>query len=279
MNDREMWRKWNFWDPKKEPLPEDDDVKKHRKITISTTCMGRTYDLKKTLIKNIMDNVDYPNIEFLVVNYNSNDDLDEWMKRYVSPWIEDGVVNYFKTTDPEFYEMGHSRNLCYKLATGDIVNNVDADNFTGCGFATMINKLAELCPKKGVFAKGKRSMHGRLGLYRDECIRNYGGYDEDLTGYGYDDHWLLIRAMEQGCKLMWWGDEKPTLGRSYSDRIKTPRSVVGNNMREKSWKKTENANKDIAHAKFDKGDFIANRNRDWGAATVFKNFSKDSIKI
>lgn len=274
IDDREMWKSWKFFDLKKDKIPTDEEVKKHRKITISTTCMGRTYDLKRTLIKNIMDNMDYPNVEFLVLNYNSKDDLDEWMKRYVSPWIEDGTVAYYKTTDPEFYEMGHSRNMCYKLATGDIVNNVDADNFTGVGFASHINKLAEMQPENGVFAKGKRSMHGRLGLYREECIA-LGGYDEDLTGYGYDDHWLLIRAMQTGKKLMWWGSQSM----NFAERIKTPRSVVGNNMREKSWKTTENANKAIATEKFFKKEWVVNKDKPWGSANVTKNFSTTPYKI
>lgn len=274
IDDKKMWEEWDFYQPKKDRIPEDEDVKIHRKITISTTCMGRTYDLKRTLIKNIMDNADYPNVEFLVLNYNSKDDLDDWMKRYVSPWIEDGIVSYYKTTDPEFYEMGHSRNLCYKLASGDIVNNVDADNFTGVGFASHINKLAELQPKNGVFAKGKRSMHGRLGLYREECLA-LGGYDEDLTGYGYDDHWLLTRAMQTGKKLMWWGSQ----AHGFSERIKTPRNVVGNNMREKSWRKTEDANKAIATEKFHKKQWVINKDRHWGAANVTKNFDSKIIKI
>jgi len=271
-----LWDKynWSFWEPKKEPLPEDEDVKKHRKISICTNCMGRTYDLKRTYVKNIVDNLDYPNVEFVLLNYNSDDDMDEWVKRYLTPYIEDGVVNYYKTTEPEFYEMGHSRNVQGKLAQGDIINNVDADNYCGFGFADAINKLAELQPNDAVFCKGKRMMHGRFGMYKDEFLK-YGGYDEDLTGYGYDDHHLMNRVMAQpNYKMMWWTGVKDN---NFMRRIKTPRNVVGKNMREKKWKKTERANKELALSKLEKGDFISNQGRDWGKATVIKNFETEIV--
>ena len=87
---KEKWDTWKFWEPDKEPLPEKP--KKERKISICTNCMGRTYDLKRTYLKNIADNLDYPNVEFVLLNYNSKDDMDEWVKRYLSVFIEDGVV-------------------------------------------------------------------------------------------------------------------------------------------------------------------------------------------
>ena len=271
-----LWDKynWTFWEPKKEPLPEDEDVKTHRKISICTNCMGRTYDLKRTYIKNIADNLDYPNVEFVLLNYNSKDDMDEWVKRYLSPFIEDGIVNYYKTTEPEFYEMGHSRNVQGKLAQGDIINNVDADNYCGFGFADAINKLAELQPTNAVFCKGKRMMHGRFGMYKDEFLK-YGGYDEDLTGYGYDDHHLMNRVMAQpDYKMMWWTGVKDN---NFMRRIKTPRNIVGKNMREKKWKNTERANKELALSKLEKKEFISNAGRKWGKATVIKNFDTEVI--
>lgn len=261
--------KWEFWEPSEEPLPTD--VSKERKISICTNVMGRTYDLKRTYVKNIVDNLDYPNVEFVLVNYNSKDDMDEWVKRYLSVYIEDGIVNYYKTTEPEFYEMGHSRNLQSKLAQGDIINNVDADNYCGFGFADAINKLAELRPEKAVFAKGKRMMHGRFGMYKKEFLE-LGGYDEDLTGYGYDDHHVMNRAMASGYKLMWWTGVP---GNNFMRRIKTPRNIVGTNMREKKWKKTETVNKTIALKKLAAKEFISNQNRHWGKATLLKNFEEE----
>jgi len=251
--------KWEFWDPKKNPLPEIP--KKYRKISICTTCMGRTHDLKKTFIKNLCDNQDYPNVEFVLLNYNSRDDMDEWVHKYLSGWMQDGIVKYVKTDKPQYYSMGKSRNIAFKQATGDIVTNVDADNFTGEGFAGFLNLLAEVQPEKALFAKGKRGMHGRIGMYKNEFIE-IGGYDEDLQGYGYDDHSVVLRAMSHfNAKFMWWAGVSKI---DFTKRIKTPRGVVGKNMENQNWRHTEKANKEITLKKMRSGEFIVNQGREWG---------------
>jgi hypothetical protein len=259
--------KWNFWNPETEPLPANPN--KIRKISLCTTCMNRTYDLKKTLIKNINDNSDYPNVEFVLLNYNSQDDMEEWVKSSLMDYIKNGRLVYYKTTDPQFYQMGHSRNVAFKLSTGEIVNNIDADNFTNPGFASVINKLAELQPTMGVFAKGKRMMHGRLGMHKDLFLK-VGGYDEDLVGYGFDDHSLLYRAMALGSKLMWWGTVCPM------DRIKTPRKLVTENMepKAKKWRDTEKINKEITFKKLSEKQYTVNQDKHWGKATLIKNFEE-----
>jgi hypothetical protein len=243
---------WKFWKPNDEPLPEK--AKRFRKISICTTCMDRTHDLKKTLIQNILDNSDYPNVEFVVLNYNSKDDMHEWVQGELRLWIKNGVVSYHRTKTPKFYDMAKSRNLAFSLAQGEICNNVDADNYTGKGFASVINKMAELCPDHAVFSKGKRLMHGRLGFYKDEFFEELGGYDEELVGYGFDDHNIMYRAMNNGYKMMWWGDVCPM------SRIKTPRGIVGKNMVNKKWKETEKINKKITMDKIKKGIMKVNGN-------------------
>ena len=254
---------WDFWEPENDPLPEK--VSRYRKISICTTCMNRLYDLKETLPKNIKDNKDYPNLEFVVLDYNSTDGLEEWMKNNMMDHISTGRVVYCRTQEPEYFEMGHSRNIAFKLASGDIVNNVDADNFVNNGFADVLNKMAEIRPKQALFCKGKRGMHGRIGFYKDDFL-SLGGYDEDLVGYGFDDHNLVYRAMCLGFKMMWWGGK-------YCDRIKTPRGEVTANMEHKSWRETEKINQKITFAKIEKKEWIVNRDRHWGKAKIVKNFN------
>lgn len=258
--------KWKFWDPAV-ALPETPSIM--RKVSICTTCMGRLKDLQATLVQNIKDNSDYPNVEFVVLDYNSNDGLYKWMIDSMRPLIDSGIVVYYRTTEPQYYNMGHSRNVAFKLATGDIINNVDADNFTKSGFASFLNIMAEVCTEHAVFCKGKRSIHGRAGFYKKDFIE-LGGYDEDLDGYGFDDHNIIYRAMALGYTMMWWG-----VGGFY-DRIHTPRGVITTNYspEHKSWRKTEEINKQKTFEKLNKGQFVVNQERHWGKATVIKNFSE-----
>ena len=99
-------------------------------LSIVTRCMNRLYDLKKTLPKNIEDNKDYQNLEFVLLDYNSNDGLDKWVKTEMMQHIESGRLNYYRTDEPKYFCPNHSQNVTFKLAQNKIVANVDSDNFT-----------------------------------------------------------------------------------------------------------------------------------------------------
>jgi hypothetical protein len=167
--------------------------------------------------------------------------------------------------------MAHSRNLAFKLATGAIVNNIDADNFTGKAFASFVNFLANECPRHAVFAKGKRMLHGRIGFFKTEFIEYLGGYDEDLKGYGHDDCDILERAMAMRFSLMWYG------GR-FVKRIETPRDEVGLNMHNRDWRETERINRTISAQNLANGRLKANAGRPWGKGVVCKN-GNDIVSI
>ena len=254
------------------------EVTEFHKISFCTTCMDRAYNLKETLPKNIKINKDYPNLEFVILDYNSKDDLEKWMKKKMMGHIESGRVVYYKTTEPVYFNMSHSRNIAFKVATGHIVNNLDADNYTiknidkefkpgEMNWAFCLNKMANDCPKKVIFAKGKRSMHGRIGFYRKEFIEELGGYDEGLLGYGHDDHDLVQRAWALGYIMYWWG------GR-YCSRIRTSTAEKNQNYR-RHWRQTEKENQKLSAKNLAAGKFKSNEGVHWGKATLVKNFTEE----
>jgi len=252
------------------------EIIKDYKISFCTTCMDRLYNLKETLPKNIEDNKDYYNLEFVVLDYNSKDGLERWIKENMMRYIESGRLAYYRTEEPEHFSMAHSRNIAFKVATGDIVNNIDADNYTVCYqkeanlkecLASYINRMANECGEKVIFSKGKRSMHGRIGFYKKEFVDLLGGYDEGLLGYGHDDHDLVKRAWELGFKMYWCGG-------LYFDRIKTSRKEKNKNM-ERPWKETENENKIKSAKNIEEGKLKANEGESWGKAHLIKNFKEE----
>ena len=93
--------------------------------------MNRLSHLKKTLEKNICDNLVYENLEFILLDYNSTDGLENWAKNDLKNYIEKGILKYYRTSEPNSFHRSHSRNVAMKLASGDIVCNLDADNFLG----------------------------------------------------------------------------------------------------------------------------------------------------
>ncbi len=251
-------------------------VIKYHKISFCTTCMGRLERLKETLPKNIEDNKDYPNLEFIIIDYNSNDGLWDWMKDNMMRHIESGKVSYYRTTEPKYFDMSHSRNIAFKVATGNIVNNIDADNFTSkhdlqykeC-WASYINRIAHEIPKKAIFVKSKQRMHGRIGFYKKEFIEILGGYDEKIKGYGHDDKDLVHRALKLNFTRCAW--------KIYFDRIytHTPEKDVHLKI---PWRETKIINEQISEKNINEGKLKANEGIHWGKANLIKNF-KEHISI
>jgi hypothetical protein len=74
-------------------------------------CMNRLHQLKQTLMQNIADNADYEQLEFVVLDYNSKDGMEEWVKQNLAGQIKTGRVVYYKTIEPESWSPSHSKNL------------------------------------------------------------------------------------------------------------------------------------------------------------------------
>jgi len=242
-------------------------ITKHYKVSLCTTCMDRLHNIRVTLPKNIADNADYPYVEFVLLDYNSSDNLGDWVRSEMMQHIESGKLAYYRTEEPLFFDMSHSRNIAFKLASGDIVNNVDADVFVNNGFATYINTLANQCSEKGAFVKSRRLMRGRLGFYKKEFIDLLGGYDEDIKGYGHDDKDLFYRACGLGFKLLWFGG-------GYHGNVADHTKHQGIHYKE-HWKITEGRNKLICATNLLVGKFKANEGKPWGKARVIKNFVEE----
>ena len=266
----EIW-KTKMWDEQ-----FTHPVVKNYKISLCTTCMGRLYNLKETLPKNIEDNKDYPNLEFVILDYNSNDGLGDWIKANMMDHIASGRLVYYRTEEPAYYDMSHSRNIAFKMATGEIVNNLDADNFTHneelnskVSWASYINMMANQCQEKVLFTKGKQLRHGRIGFFKKEFLE-LGGYDEGLTGYGFDDEDLVKRSEALGFTLYRWGGQ-------YYQRISTSKQEKNVNLKE-WYKDTEKANKIKSCENIENGVLVANQGKHWGKAKLIKNF-KEEIEI
>lgn len=248
--------------------PFSEPIKTYYKISICTTCMGRLADIKQTYIQNIKDNEGYPKIEFVLLDYNSRDGLGDWVKSNLMEYIDRGIVNYYRTTEPEYYSMTHSRNIAFKVATGDIVNNVDADHFTNKDFAAYVNMIANRRSSQVAFVKSTQKNRGRLGFFKNEFRDVLGGYNEDIMGYGYDDADLLHRATMFGFIAVKFGGE---FMRITDDHERHPTGNYENT----NWKYTQRRNTLISLLSIAGGYHKANRGRHWGKAKLMKNFVEE----
>lgn len=163
------------------------------KISFCTVCMNRKQHLQQTLPLNILHNKEYKNLQFIILDYNSTDNLEEFIRTNMREHIESGRLVYYKTPKPLHFNRSHSRNLAYKLASGDIICNIDADNYTGKDFAAYINQ--EFKKNSNIFlttlgkdsVTNKRDVLGRICVKKDDFYK-IRGYDERMIYYGYEDH-------------------------------------------------------------------------------------------
>ncbi|MES2376041.1 MAG: glycosyltransferase family A protein [Bacteroidota bacterium] len=197
-------------------------MKKH-KISFCTTCMNRLTHIKETFKKNILDNADYDNVEFLLLDYNSSDGLQDYVKTELGEFILTKKLSYFRTEDPIRYNMSHSRNLAFKLANGEILCNVDSDNFTGPGFATYINEMFVKNDKIYLSTHGdssiKNDVLGRICVKKDDFL-NVNGYDESMLHYGFDDFDFSNRLQMNGLSKKTISDQKFLNAISHSNAVR-----------------------------------------------------------
>ena len=151
-------------------------------ISICTTCMGRLFQLRQTLPANL-EITSGMDVEFVVLDYSSEDGLSEWIKT-----IFDSRVRYIRINGEKEFHRSKAKNLAVMQASKPIVLCLDADNlltdltvpFILEAFNSGVDVVAApaLVNEQGTF--GRLAMTKRLFQY-------VGGYDETFTGYGYED--------------------------------------------------------------------------------------------
>lgn len=175
-------------------------MKKNYRISFCTAVRNRITHLKHTLPKNIKDNQSYQNVQFIILDYGSSDGLGDWIKDNMLKYIQNGVLVYYYYSIPKFFNRANSRNIAFRLADGDIICNLDADNYTGDSFAAYINEefnnfsdtFLTAYDKNNKFVQ--RDILGRICCHKSDFIA-VGGYDERFQEYGYEDIDLINRLV------------------------------------------------------------------------------------
>jgi hypothetical protein len=165
-----------------------------KRLTVSycTAVMNRTHHLKETLPRNLAEQKT-PGVEFVIANYGSRDDLDSWMRDACREAIANGQIKYVRNRRPRYFHTARAKNMAHLAATGDIVCNLDADNFLGNGFTSYLRRVFNREPDSVVHATAAYSAHGRIAMLRHH-FEEIGGYNESFEGWGNEDYELINRA-------------------------------------------------------------------------------------
>lgn len=172
------------------------------KVSFCTTCMGRLHHLKETLPKNLEDNKDHPDVEFMILDYNSQDGLEDWVRSTLGEFLRAGRISYWKESTAQRWKMPHAKNMAHLLATGEVLCNLDADNLTGPQYASMLSDIFSSAPRSLVTHMHGGGYGGRIAMLREEFLK-LRGYDEELSyGWGTEDDDLKWRATVAGLSKM-----------------------------------------------------------------------------
>jgi hypothetical protein len=264
--------------------------KKH-KISFCITCKGRLHHLQQTLRANMDNNADYPNVEFAVLDYDSQDGLENWIKENFQAEMDSGKLRYGKYEAAPHFKMSHAKNMAHRLGTGDILCNLDADNITAPGFATWLNKKFSKDPDIYVRPdcglqyppnNSQRGLRGRIAVHRDRYLQVHG-YDETFSKWGGDDSNFVDRLCNAGVKnvpfprhmygdVITHSDEERIENLAPNDQDKSANLLEKRGLFCTFIKKLDK----IKHSR--KGvPPLANSNGEFGCGKVRVNFTKDII--
>lgn len=148
---------------------------------------NRTYDLKQTMPYLIRATETYPPVEVVILDYNSPDDLGEYVKT-----VKSDSLTYRKYTGRDYYHMAHARNLSVMASSGEYIVTMSAD----------IYPMEEFIPTVRAMIHGYTWMYdpiytGVIVCQRQEFIEA-GGYDERFEFYGPEDNDLHDRLARRG---------------------------------------------------------------------------------
>jgi hypothetical protein len=177
-------------------------------VIFCTTCKGRVQHLEKTLPQNLAHN---PTARFVVVDYNDRDGLAHYLLSRHEADIKSGQLVVYQYREPVTFHMTHAKNLAHRLGAmegGDVLVNLDADNYTGEGFATYISEkfqdaeedifLWSRMIKEGE-GRLSRGISGRIAVSKDAFFLA-GGYDQKYRTYSPDDKDFNMRLRRLGFK-------------------------------------------------------------------------------
>jgi glycosyltransferase involved in cell wall biosynthesis len=186
-------------------------VKTPQKISFCITCKGRLEHLKKTLPENLKNTADYPNVEFVVLDYGSEDGLADWIEQHYQAEMDSGKIRYARFEPAPHFHMAHAKNMAHRVATGDILCNLDADNFIPSGFVNWLDEqfsynsdIVVRPPWKfflrRLVEKGKlddQGIGGKIAIHKNNFMK-LKGYDERIAGWAQDDCNFEARARQSG---------------------------------------------------------------------------------
>jgi len=169
-------------------------------ISICIPCKNRTYDLKKIMPHIIKSANASPPVEISILNYNSQDDLDDYIKtvRRTEYLAEGNILSYAKYTARPYYHLTHAQNLSSLFSKGEFIVSFLTDIIPAPDFFKFVRNSLEA--DKDIVWMQCSHLKGVIVCRKEEFIA-CGGYDERIEFYGPGDKDIDVRLHRRGAKL------------------------------------------------------------------------------
>jgi glycosyltransferase involved in cell wall biosynthesis len=238
--------------------------------------MNRLHHLAYTLLFNLKaaSSIDS---EIILLDYGSTDGLVEWIQNnwdQFQNFSQSGRFRFFRTSEPKYFFAAHAKNVAHKAASGDILCNIDADNYLIPGFPEFL--LNEFSKEKQIivpsFPQDPDGNHGTCGkiAVTKEIFYSVNGYDESQNqGWGWDDTNFQFRARMHNnlqivsCPIFF----NKSISHSNDERVA---NYPNKNIIETQEMSVINLN--LIHQE---KKYVANLDKDWGQAILVENFKKN----
>lgn len=164
------------------------------KISYCTTCHNRLWQLKQTLQHNLTF-TKAGEVELCILAYNDAE-VEPYLRENYTQYIADGRLKVRTINSPIEFTCGRVKNLSHAMGTGEILFNLDADNFICNAHQALLNlKPYQVIKGKITTCSGES---GRIGVYRN-MYSLVGGYrDVGLN----DDGDFISRCLRKGARLV-----------------------------------------------------------------------------
>lgn len=168
-------------------------------ISYCTVCSHRLWQLKQTIEHNLTFN-EINNVEWCVLAYN-DDEIEPYLNEHYAKYVADGRLKVkthhdnYKPIDGSDFACGYVKNLSHAMGSGEILFNLDADNFIDNAHALLLELKPNEVIKNIALSDGRS---GRIGVYKT-LFDQVGGYHD--VGRS-DDGDFILRCLQVGANLI-----------------------------------------------------------------------------
>lgn len=169
-------------------------------ISFCTSCHNRAHQLKYVFERNSDIIGRSADCEWVIFDYCSDDDLEPFMRARLPGCSVN--VRYINDYVRRPWHMSVAKNIAHRLARGDVLVNLDCDNFIDDARTVAFRYFSSGCQVLHLWSGRHRDgTCGRIAVSKS-VFTYLKGYDESFFPMGYQDLDFLARASAAGFAVL-----------------------------------------------------------------------------